>query len=327
MAHKINRAADGTWSFASNSEKAWHGLGQIVNGAMTAEEAIKLANLDYEVAKKEIYIETPEKVIVPDRFATYRTDTNQPLGVVGSRYSIVQNRDAFGFFDAVIDAGEAIFETAGALGNGERIFVTAKLPEDILVGGEKIEGYLLLTLSHDGTAPVIAGITKVRVVCNNTLQAALGKLSNRIAIPHYSNAKQKLSEAYRVMGLVSKYNIEVGEIFNQMVDKKLDEGQMKSYFYDVLKPEYGVKQDEQKEFSKRLENMVDMTLDFALTHPTQLTDEARGTLWGAYNAISGYYNYCKSYKSNEDKFVTQFYGVGNRKMLKSFDLAKTMLVS
>lgn len=327
MAHKLNRAVDGTWSFASNSEKAWHGLGQVVQGAMTAEQAIKLANLDYEVDKREIFIEVPEKVIVPDRFATYRTDTKEALGVVGSRYSIVQNRDAFGFFDAIIDAGEAIFETAGALGRGERIFVTAKLPEDILVGGEKIEGYLLLTLSHDGTAPVIAGITKVRVVCNNTLQAALGKLSNRIAIPHFSNAKEKLAEAYRVMGMVSKYNIEVSEIFNKMVDKKLDDGQIKSYIFDVLKPEYVVKQEEQKEVSKRLENMVDMTLNFALTHPTQITDEAKGTLWGAYNAISGYYNYCKTYKSAEDKFVNQFYGVGNKKMLKSFDLAKSMLVS
>lgn len=327
MAHKLNRAADGTWSFASNSEKAWHGLGQVVNGAMTAEQAIRLANLDYEVAKTEIFIETPEKVIVPDRFATYRTDTKEALGVVGSRYTIVQNRDAFGFFDAIIDAGEAIFETAGALGRGERIFVTAKLPEDILVGGEKIEGYLLLTLSHDGTSPIIAGITKVRVVCNNTLQAALGKLSNRIAIPHFSNAKEQLAEAYRVMGMVSKYNVEVSEIFNKMVDKKLDDGQLKSYIFDVLKPEYVVKQEDQKEVSKRLENMVDMTLNFAQTHPTQLTDEAKGTLWGAYNAISGYYNYCKTYKSAEDKFVNQFYGVGNRKMLKSFDLAKTMLVS
>jgi phage/plasmid-like protein (TIGR03299 family) len=169
MAHKLNfNKGNQTYSFASNSEKAWHGLGQVVDQAMTAEEAIKLANLDYQVEKAPLYagIEVPQpdggqevpKIYSPyeDRVATYRTDTNEVLGLVGGRYEIVQNKEAFGFFDAIINEGEAIFETAGALGKGERIFVTAKLPNDLLVNGEAMEKYIILTNSHDGSSSIIA---------------------------------------------------------------------------------------------------------------------------------------------------------------------------
>lgn len=326
MAHLINYdLRRGTYSFASNAEAAWHGLGQVVKGAMTAKEVITLANLDYEVAKEKLFIETPQRAEFPNRFATYRTDTNTPLGIVGNRYQIVQNRDAFGFFDSIIEEGEAIFETAGVLGNGERVFITAKLPDDLMIGGEKINSYILLTTSHDGTAPVIAGLTKTRVVCNNTLQAALKNLSNKVTINHVGNAKEKLAEAHRVMGIASEYTKEVSEIFNRMTDVKMSGDDYKKYFFEVFKPEYAVGETKKNEISTRLMNMVDLTYEFATKHPTQTTPEAQGTLWGAYNAISGYFNYCQEYKNAEEKFTNQFYGNGNRKMLKSFNIAKDML--
>jgi len=329
MAHQLNfDKRNGTWSFASHSEKAWHGLGQIVASAMTTEEAIKLANLGYEVAKTDVqYIQNGTPTNIDGYYATYRTDNGDYLGMVKSRYEIVQNTDAFSFFDAIIDSGEAIFETAGALGKGERIFLLAKLPDDFEVAGEKIEKYIMLTNSHDGTSSVIAGMTNIRVVCNNTLQAALKGLENKVSIDHVSGAKNKLKEAHRVMGIASKYSSEVYDIFNRMVDIKMDEGQYRSYFEKVLKTEYASKMTstEEKEMSTRLKNMVDATTQFAMTHPTQTTQGATGTLWGAYNSISGYYNYIKQFPSAESKFNSQFFGVANTKMIKSFNEAVALM--
>jgi phage/plasmid-like protein (TIGR03299 family) len=328
MAHKLNKH-NGRWSFASHSEKAWHGLGQIVNNAMTAEQAIKLANLDYEVNKSHIqyFDNSGMPVQVEGYYATFRTDNGNNLGLVKSRYEIVQNKDAFGFFDAIIDSGEAIFETAGALGNGERIFLLAKLPDDFEIAGDKIEKYIMLTNSHNGSSSVIAGMTNIRVVCNNTLQAALNGLENKVSIGHTSGAKDKLKEAYKVMNISSKYSNQVQEMFNRMTDVKLGEGEYRSYFESVLKPEYkqDVPNDKQNEMSTRFKNMVDATTEFAMTHPTQTINAANGTLWGAYNAVSGYYNYVKDYKSAEDKFNSQFFGTANNKMLKSFNLAVEMI--
>jgi phage/plasmid-like protein (TIGR03299 family) len=330
MAHNLNfDKRTGTYSFASFNEVAWHGLGQIVESAMTSEEAIKLANLDYEVDKGEVHFTNHEGIatLVKGFYSTYRTDNLEYLGMVRSRYEIVQNRDAFSFFDAIVDSGEAIYQTAGALNGGSRIFLLAKLPEDFYVGGEKIEKYIMLTNSHDGSSSIIAGLTNIRVVCSNTLQAALKGLENKVSILHVGGAKDRLKEASKVMGIASKYSQEVSEIFNRMVDKKMSEGQYRKFFEKVLTPEYiSVKNPEdQKEASTRLKNMIESTTQFSMTHPTQITSETNGTLWGAYNGISGYFNYIKSYNNAEDKFNTQLFGSGNQKMLKAFDISNQLL--
>lgn len=334
MAHLINfDERKGTHSFASAGEVAWHGLGQVVNGAMTSQQAIELANLDYEVGKTKIMAEIENESggtfyqPFENKFATYRKDNNKVLGLVGGRYEIVQNKDAFAFFDAIIDNGEAIFETAGALGDGERIFVTAKLPEDMLVGGEPCNKYIILTNSHDGTSSIIAGLTTVRIVCNNTLQAALKGLSNKVLIEHRTGAKERLSEAYKVMNIASKYMVEVEEVFNGMAKAKCDDEKLRKYIQEVMKPEYKVvlSEEEQDKMSTRFKNQVDSIYAFALSHPTQITNATRGTVWGAYNAISGYYNYIAKFKSSEDKFSSQMFGNGHNKIQKGFAKALELI--
>jgi phage/plasmid-like protein (TIGR03299 family) len=330
MSHEINyNTRKGTHSFASHSEKAWHGLGQIVDTAMTSAQAIELANLDYEVKKAPIFAGIQDENGLnyseyQDRFATYRTDNNDVLGLVGDRYEIVQNKDAFGFFDAIIDSGEAIFETAGVLGKGERIFVTAKLPKDMLVNGEVCEKYIVLTNSHNGSSSIIAGLTTIRVVCNNTLQASLRDLSNKVSIQHRAGAKNKLAEAYRVMGIASEYMTEVEEIFNKMSKTPITDDGLKKYIENVMRPVYK-KDDNVEEVSTRFKNQVNSIYEFALSHPTQITNASRGTMWGAYNSISGYYNYIANFKDTEAKFSSQMFGNANTKISKGFEMALELI--
>lgn len=326
MAHNLN-FNNGQWSFAAKGEKAWHGLGQYVQEAMTAEEAIKLGGLDYTVEKRPLFIQAPDQTLVevPGHFSNVRTDTNQPLGVVKSRYTIVQNKDAFGFFDSIIEKGEAIFETAGALGAGERIFITAKLPEDMIVRGEKVEKYIMLTNSHDATTTIIAGFTPIRVVCNNTLTAALNGLENRVSIPHTASADSRLKQASKVMGIASKYMNEVNEIFEQMTYKKLSDLEFRNFIEEVMKNDRAATKDEEKEISARMKKTTDEIYSFGLSHHTQTTEAAYRTLWGAYNAISGNYSYLKNYRSAEEKMRDTNYGGAAEKISKAFDLAVTML--
>ena len=235
MAHKLNET-NGKVSFAARGEKAWHGLGQYVSEAMTSEQAIELGGLNYTVEKRPLYAPgwAGTMVEAEGHYGNVRTDTNDILGIVKGRYRIVQNKDAFGFFDTIIDKGEAIFETAGALGKGERIFVTAKLPEDMLVRGERVEKYIMLTNSHDGTSTIIAGFTPIRVVCNNTLTAALKKLDNKVSISHTASAESRLKEASRVMGIASKYMDEVNMTFESMTTRKLSDLEMKYFIEDYI---------------------------------------------------------------------------------------------
>lgn len=325
MAHKLNEN-NGRVSFAARGEKAWHGLGQYVSEAMTSEQAIELGGLNYTVEKRPLYAPgwAGTMVEAEGHYGNVRTDTNEILGIVKGRYQIVQNKDAFGFFDAIIDQGEAIFETAGALGKGERIFVTAKLPDDMLVRGEKVEKYIMLTNSHDGTSTIIAGFTPIRVVCNNTLTAALKNLDNKVSISHTASAESRLKEASRVMGIASKYMNEVNTTFDSMSTRKLSDLEMKYFIETVMKN--GAKEDKSdKEASTRMKNLVDQVYSFAITHPTQTTEAAYRTLWGAYNGISGYYNFLKDYKSADQKMKDMNYGYANDKISKAFDQAVIML--
>ena len=198
MAHNINfNSKTGRYSFFSVKEKAWHGLGKIVQDYPTSEQAIRHAGLDYEVVKSPLFtkssgiIETANgieignsELEVPNYFANIRTDNNAVLGVVGKDYHIVQNRDAFSFFDSIVGGTNGIlYETAGALGNGERIFITAKLPSYIRVGnGDDVtEKYIFLTTSHDGSGSITAAFTPIRIVCQNTLNASLFSVATSIS--------------------------------------------------------------------------------------------------------------------------------------------------
>jgi hypothetical protein len=153
---------------------------------------------------------------------------------------------------------------------------------------------------------------------------SLRGLENKVSIEHLGGAKNKLKEASRVMGIASKYSSEVGEIFNRMVDYKMNEEQYRTFFEGIFKADYKQVEDE-KEASTRLKNMVEATTQFSLTHPTQVTAETNGTLWGAYNTVSGYYNYIKDFNNVEDKFRSQFFGQGNQKMLKAFSQANQLI--
>jgi phage/plasmid-like protein (TIGR03299 family) len=100
---------------------------------------------------------------LPGYYATVRQDTDEELGVVGERYRIVQNHEAFAFVDQFL--GSAIhFETAGSLHDGRRVWVLATLPDDVEVGGDAVRPYVLLMNSHDGSTAVVAATTPIRVV-------------------------------------------------------------------------------------------------------------------------------------------------------------------
>ena len=326
MAHNLN-VANGKTSFVAVGEKAWHGLGTYVNEAMTAEQAIQLGGLDYEVAKRPIAIAGGGKI--PGYYATVRTDTKDALGIVSDAYHVVQNRECFNFFDSIIDKGEAIYQTAGALGKGERIFVTAKLPSDILVHGEQVENYLLLTSGHDGKSgsAIQCGFTSVRVVCQNTLNAALKGIQNKVTILHFSNANAKLETASKVMGMASKYTTGLNDIFNKMASVKITDKQLKNYIEQVMKPVNQVisKDELENTFSPIFTRKINEIVSFAKEHETQTTEAAKNTVWGAYNAISGYFGYLKNYDSQEAKMNDLYFKAAAKKIENAFEIATAMM--
>jgi phage/plasmid-like protein (TIGR03299 family) len=325
MAHNLNET-NGIVSFAGTLEKgqkSWHGLGQYVDSAMTSEEAIKLARLDYKIEKWDIQAYSGIELAEDDQYkAVVRTDTKQVLGMVSPKYEIIQNEDCFKFFDEIIDKGEAIYETAGALGKGERIFLTAKLPNDIVVKGEEVDLYFMLTNGHNGKHGLVAGLTPIRVVCNNTLTAALGNIKNKVTVRHHKDANLRLREAYNVMGMASKYTAQISPIFNAMADRRMNDQEFRKLIMSALKPNTTIVKEEE---STRLRNMTEDIFAFSQTHDTQQTEATKGTMWGAVNSVSGYLNWTKDYRSAEEKMKDISFGNGARQIEQVFQNAYKLL--
>lgn len=342
MAHNINfNESTGKYSFFSTKQKAWHGLGQIVQEYPTSAEAIKFAGLDYEVVKSQLFtygrdrtignngdIEEGSQIIMPDNFATMRTDTNEVFGVVGKDYQIVQNREAFEFFDAIVGGGDGImYETAGALGNGERIFITAKLPDYIRVGnGDDVtEKYIFLTTSHDGTGSITAAFTPIRIVCQNTLNASLRNMSNVVRIRHTSGAKDRLNQAHKVMGLANTLSNQLEEIFNHWTTVRITDEQVKKLIQLAMCPNKEtldlIHKGREEEFSGLFRNVVDRAFAYAMMSDSQQLETTKGTVFGAYNAVTGYYQNVHNFKDEEAKVQNIILGgTAQTKAQKAFEL-------
>ena len=325
MAHNINRnALTGQDAFFSVKQKAWHGLGQIVEDYPTSAEAIKFAGLDFQVEKQRIHTDSET---IRTHFATVRTDTNQVLGVVGSRYTIVENADAFTFFDSIVGGGDGIqYETAGALGNGERVFITAKLPHYIKVDrADYIEQYIFLTTSHDGSGSIQAAFTPVRIVCNNTLNAALRNCSNMVTIRHTVSAHDELKTAHRVMGISYQLAQQLEPIFQTMAKSYITDEEIRRLITLAMAPSdliFQAVRDRRTdvEFSSQFQNIVEDVYSYAMTAETQQMNTTKGTIFGAYNAITGYYQNVRDYKSESAKVESIMFGTGADRSRKAFDL-------
>lgn len=296
-----------------------------VEDCKTSEEVIRKAHLDWEVAKCAMVARMPLPVEESDitdagfvhngeyyrtcdnAFATYRTDKNIPLGVVKERYTEVQNLEAFKFFDEAIGKDKAIWQTAGFFGNGERIFVSAKLPHDIIVNGnDKVENYLVFTNSHDGSSGVKILFTPIRVVCENTLNAAIKSTKNFVSFRHTQSVHSNIDSARELLGITKNIAEDLNDYYIQMANSKITDDQAMNYFADIIlsnEEKVALKTTgfkvsdiilkvwsaiEASNISMKKVNALANINDYYHVGPGQ--KETLGTTWGAYNAITGYYS-------------------------------------
>lgn len=295
MAHNLEMI-NGSASFVSaNNQTAWHKLGVVLpDTLLTSEQCVQFARMGYTVEKTPAYMElNGTNILVPDTFATYRSDNNHPFGTVGKKYTIVQNSDAFAFFDAIVGEGAAIYETAGVLGKGERIFLTAKLNDFCRIEGTNdiTQMYVVLTMSHDGSGSIKAMITPIRVVCQNTLNAAIKDSVNTVNIRHTSSAVARLEQAHKVLGISNKYMTEFSEIMNAMAKVYVKD----AYVDDLINKLFPTSKDE---VSTRAQNIRTDVL--TAYHNGIGQNGIVGTAYGVYNGVTNYLNHVKTY-GNPDK--------------------------
>lgn len=286
--HDITKTRDGYEVFTSK-EKPWHGLGTFVTEAQTSEAAIKLAKLDWEVHQSPVMYKTPSSLeTVPASRVNWRWKDDHPitLGVVSNSYGVVQNWEAFEFFDDIIGSKDAIFETAGSLRDGRIVFITAKFPDFISVQGDDslTEMYCVLSMGHDGKTAIQVMFTPIRVVCNNTLLFAQRRSKLKLSIAHTKNAADRLQQAAQIMGIKNQLVSEFSDLAKFMQQVRVDDLRARRSAYWVL---YGkVSHDPNNVVTPAQDKRIDRFMEYYAGDDSQ--KGITGTAWGLSNALAAF---------------------------------------
>lgn len=258
-------------------KKPWHGLGTMVAEAPTSADALRLAGLDWKIESRSVFADTG--LLIPGYYANTRTSDNKVMGIVGSKYQIVQNQDAFDFTDSLI--GEGIrYETAGSLRGGRTIWLLGKMPERY-IAGDKFEPYICFTNTHDGTGAVRACMTPVRVVCNNTLNLALKDAQRKWSTIHRGNIQMKLEEARETLELADVYLKRLDEEADRLANESLTQGEMEEVLDKMFPVDEDASERTKRTAEKAKEEIIVCTLRPDLA-------AFLGTKWGFLNAVSDY---------------------------------------
>lgn len=273
--------------FSANNTVPWHGLGTVIKDPVVAEEAIKLAGLDWEVKKQPLEVNVSDwkdaqtsHVPAPEWMATVRTDNMRVLGVVGKNYQIVQNIEAFKFMDELVGPGRLLqYETAGSLAFGRKVWMLATVKDLCVepVPGDIVQPYLLLANGHDGRLELSVSWTSVRVVCQNTLMLALGGAKHKISLRHTGNMGRKREQAQTVLGLTRKVVERAEDVMKHLALKQMGDKVLNQFLLDLV-PNDTSRAENTRELLKKL------------TEQGAGTDikGVKGTAWGALNAVTAY---------------------------------------
>jgi len=303
MSHQITELAEGVHTFLSVREDAWHRLGTTVHEDINALDAMKIANLtDWDVRKLPLFAESDldgKRIDIDAKYATVFTNPVtkrvQQLGVVGSHYTPVQNETHADLLDALVDESGAKIETLGNLRGGRETFITMKMPETMQLGGvDAVETYVVALNSHDGTSAFRFMVTPIRVVCANTLAAALGAAKSTFSIRHTRNSGARIAEAREALGLTFKY-VEAFELEAQrMIEQTITDAQ----FAEITKSIFGDPEKAPARSKLNIEGHIDAVT--ALWNESATLQNVKGTAWAGYNTITEYADHFVGVRTKRD---------------------------
>lgn len=331
-----NIASNGTRDlFASHREPAWHGLGEVFTDEVTDyNDMLSRAGLsDWDVREHNIAALTQDDTLLDARFvvpakaivATIGTE-DVVLGVTGDRYEIVQNEDAFSFLQSLKDG--ARWETAGAIKGGRVVFGSMAFDRDFVLDpsgvSDVVKSYLLVYTSHDGSTGVAGGVTPTRVVCQNTLNVAMGTVKNTFKIRHTQKAAERMNAEAALWRQANTYmdsfEKEAQTLFAQEVSDKAYFGIVENLF---PKPEKDVK-GAVKKWETRQES-------FAQAWNGAPNQGIKNTAWGVFNALTEANQWGRNIRQGE-KGKENFFAAGagfdiptNVFRAKAFDLAGSLV--
>jgi phage/plasmid-like protein (TIGR03299 family) len=301
MSHDIARRQGRDMMFCvGDRDAAWHRLGQRTPDAVTWQKAVELADLKWEVVKRQLYARNPLGVVTAcPVYGTFRTDDGAYLGSVGEGYQVIQNRDQFTFVDAFLEAANgAHYESAGALGSGERIWCLARIPEaDYTVdGGDEHKVFIMVANSHDGSLAYQMKLVDTRIVCANTLSVAIQENGAAFKIRHTVSAKQRMAVALDVVQNVKRAAVGLKGKMLKLAERQLTRESVE-HVLDRLFP----KSKDEKASQTRRDATLTEVLTLYAANDANAYPSIKGSAYNLLNAVTEYADHYRTARGNGSK--------------------------
>lgn len=343
-------------------ERAWHGLATVLPDNPSVAEALKASGLDWDVEVLPMQTTVKEAVAdesgvweketlidVPEGRVVVRGSDKSVLGFVSRQYKPFQNREAFEWFQPLIDDGMCQLVTAGSLMQGRKVWLQAQYGDAVEVkDGDALIPYLLLACGHDGKMSVRMQNTPVRVVCWNTMQAAgvsedgdvEGAAKGGLSISHKGDVMAKAVQARNAIVAMNSELQQSIDAYRRMTKLPVTEDYVRTLAKNLFDVDYLKARDliykfrqreEQAEVSIREETRAKIAeLEKMLNKEgraekkvVEAFHESPGcegkTAWDAFNAVTYHLDHGQK-GTSESRLASSWFGSGSRKRAQAMDL-------
>lgn len=316
MAHLVE-------TMAYVGDTPWHGLGNQLTAHQPLETWLTEAGMSWTIEQSDVLFKIGSDGLHirshADAKVLYRSDTLAPLSVVSPRYKVVQPSEVLHFYQDLVHAGGFELETAGCLKGGRKLWALARTGQETLLrAGDRVKAYLLLATSCDGTLCTTAQFTSVRVVCNNTLQMAVGDKTGAVKVPHSTVFDPQAVKDALGLGL-SSWGRFIGNL-KQLSQRTVSQQEAQQFFHDVLGE--AMPDDDSLPISKNTQQLIAL---YSGAGMGSMLTGARGTAWGMLNAVTEFIDHHRRARNQDYRLDSAWFGQGAQLKQQALDRALALL--
>ncbi|MBB5501055.1 DUF932 domain-containing protein [Paraburkholderia sp. MM5384-R2] len=310
-------------SMAYVGETQWHGLGNQLSPRQPIEVWMKQSGMDWQIESADVRFVAGSSSLgsihaFPEQRVLYRSDTKAPLSVVSSRYQVVQPREILEFYRDLTEINGFELETAGVLKDGKKLWALARTGQSVtLKGNDTVNGYLLLATACDGTLATTAQFTSVRVVCNNTLQIALGDSAGAVKVPHRSQFDA--AAVKRQLGIaISSWDGFMVRM-KALTERKVNDSIAEKFFQRVLTYPTGGPNMPMPVTNDRAIKAVQSL--YAGKGMGATLASSSDTAWGLVNSVTEFVDHQRRARSEDNRLDAAWFGAGATLKQRAWDEA------
>lgn len=300
------------YAYVKEHGSVWHGEGNVLPLKSPLSDWKREAGLEWSAISSPILFNNSDDMptVFPDKVALFRSDNGAPLSIVSESYKIVQPTEVVDFFSDILEQHDMEMSSCGSLFEGKRFFATAKLNDIEIISGDRINGYLLLATSLDGSMATTAKTTSVRVVCSNTLTMAMNqKSANMIKVPHsteFDATKAKLN-----LGLIEESQEQFIAAMRKLASARVTDADAFSIYKNMF---YNPEVEADKQHGTVVKRVDDIMELFRYGNGAEF---GRGTMYNVLQGVTDYYSNQTKNRTESAKFWHNFYGTSEKIKLEA----------